>query len=158
MFRFHRNAGFFHPAYRTGFKKNILEATVKMKMMPGEKQPTTNKGGRPKKAIKQNQFIGVRCSLAEKAIIRQKAKSVHLTMSEFLRESGLNGQAVSKTKVLPREVLNLTTTLNQLAANMNQVAKKRNQHDELNTIERAQLTVMVDELKNLAIDIKKYLQ
>jgi len=127
-------------------------------MMQQVKQQTTNKGGRPQKAIKQNQFIGVRCSLSEKAILRQKAKAVQLTLSEFLRESGLHGQAVSKIKVLPREVLQLTTTLNHIAANMNQVAKKRNQHEQLSNAERGRLNLMVDELKTIAIDIKKYLQ
>lgn len=126
--------------------------------MQTEKTTKKSKGGRPKKAIKQNQFIGVRCSLSEKAILRQKAKAVHLTLSEFLRESGLHGQAVSKIKVLPREVLQLTTTLNQLAANMNQVAKKRNQYEQLNDTEIAGLNFMVHSLKTIAIDIKKYLQ
>ena len=127
-------------------------------MMQGEKTTKKNKGGRPKKTIKQNQFVGVRCSLAEKAILRQKAKAVHLTLSEFLRESGLKGQAVSKIKILPREVLDLTTTLNQLASNMNQIAKKRNQHEQLSNIEIGDLNFMVNELKTIAIDIKKYLQ
>ena len=116
------------------------------------------KGGRPPKAVKQNQFIGVKCSLIEKNLIRQKAKTVGLTVSEYLRELGLKGQADRKIKVLPKEVLLFTATLNHLAANMNQIAKKRNQHDELSVIERAGLTVLSNDIKRLAVDIKNFLQ
>ena len=116
------------------------------------------KGGRPPKPVKQNHFIGVKCTLIEKNLIRQKAKTVGLTVSEYLRELGLKGQADRKIKVLPKEVLLFTATLNHLAANMNQVAKKRNQHDELSVIERACLTVLSNDIKRLAADIKNFLQ
>lgn len=116
------------------------------------------KGGRPPKPVKQNQYIGVKCSLIEKKMIQQKAKTVGLTVSEYLREMGLKGQADRKIKVLPKEVLLFTATLNHMAANMNQVAKKRNQHDELSVIERADLTVLSNDIKRLAVDIKNFLQ
>ena len=45
-------------------------------------------------------------------------------MSEYLRELGLKGQAEREIKILSKEVLLFTATLNHLAANMNQVAKK----------------------------------
>jgi hypothetical protein len=126
--------------------------------MAAIKQDRKNKGGRPKKAIKQNHFIGVKCSLVEKTILRQKAKAAGLTLSEFLRESGLKGQAVRKIKALPKEVLQLAGTLNHLAANLNQVAKKRNRMDELNALERADLQELSGKVKQLAVDIKNYLQ
>jgi hypothetical protein len=44
------------------------------------------------------------------------------------------------------------------AANMNQVAKKRNKNDELNAIERAELTILSSHIKRRSEDIKKYLQ
>lgn len=117
-----------------------------------------SKGGRPKKAGKQNQFIGVKCSLDEKKLILQNAKSVGRSVSEYLREMGLKGQTDRKIKVLPKEVLLFTATLNHLAANLNQVAKKRNQHDELTVIERAGLTMLSNDIKRLAVDIKTFLQ
>lgn len=126
--------------------------------MEAIKQVRKNKGGRPKKAIKQNHFIGVKCSLIEKTILRQRAKTAGLTLSEFLRESGLKGQAVRKIKALPKEVLQFTGTLNHLAANLNQVAKKRNRMDELNALERADLQMLSGQVKQLAVDIKNYLQ
>ena len=126
--------------------------------MEAIKQDRKNKGGRPKKAIKQNHFIGVKCSLIEKTILRQRAKAAGLTLSEFLRESGLKGQSVRKTKALPKEVLQFAGTLNHLAANLNQVAKKRNRMDELNALERADLQMLSGQVKQLAADIKNYLQ
>ena len=122
------------------------------------KNPVTrNKGGRPKKAIKQREFIGVKCSLFEKIILKQKAKAVGLSLSEYLRETGLKGQAVSKTRAFPKEMLQFTGTLNHMAANLNQIAKKRNQMDELNALERADLNMLSIQVKQLALDIKKLL-
>jgi len=126
-------------------------------MNEAKKQAVRNKGGRPKKNIKQDAFIGVKCSLVEKTVLRQKAKAAGLSLSEYLRETGLKGQAVSKIKALPKEVLFFTGTLNHLAANLNQVAKKRNRMDVLNALERADLNELSVQVKQLAIDIKKYL-
>ena len=117
-----------------------------------------NKGGRPAKAVKQDHFIGIKCSLIEKNLLQQKAKILGLTLSEYLRESGLKGQAVSKKKVLPQEVLQLTGTLNHLAANLNQIAKKRNGIEQLDALERAGLEVQSRDLKRLAEAIKNYLK
>ena len=63
-----------------------------------------------------------------------------------------------KEKLLTKEILLFTATLNHLAANMNQVAKKRNSLDELNAIERAELNQLSGQIKQLAKDIKSYLQ
>jgi hypothetical protein len=117
-----------------------------------------NKGGRPVKAVKQNYFIGVKCSLIEKTLLQQKSKTLGLSLSEYLRESGLKGQAVSKIKALPQEVLQLTGTLNHLAANLNQIAKKRNGIEQLDALERAGLEVQSRDLKRLAEAIKSYLK
>lgn len=117
-----------------------------------------NKGGRPAKEVKQDHFIGVKCTLIEKTLLLEKAKILGLTVSEYLRESGLKGQAVSKIKVLPQEVLQLTGTLNHLAANLNQIAKKRNGIEQLDALERAGLEVQSRDLKRLAEAIKNYLK
>ena len=117
-----------------------------------------NKGGRPVKQIKQDNFIGVKCSLIEKNLLQQKAKISGLSLSEYLRESGLKGQAVSKIKSLPQEILQLTGTLNHLAANLNQIAKKRNGFEQLDALERAGLEVQSRDLKRLAEAIKNYLK
>lgn len=117
-----------------------------------------NKGGRPVKQVRQDHFIGVKCTLIEKTLLQEKAKMLGLTVSEYLRESGLKGQTVSKIKALPPEVLQLTGTLNHLAANLNQIAKKRNGIEQLDALERAGLEVQSRDLKRLAEVIKNYLK
>lgn len=126
-------------------------------MNEDKQQYTRKKGGRPKKTIRQKEFIGVKCSLVEKVMLKQKAKTIGISLSEFLRQTGLNGQAVNKTKALPKEILHFTGTLNHLAANLNQLARKRNGIDELNALERADLNLLSGQVKQLAIDIKKLL-
>lgn len=116
------------------------------------------RGGRPKQAVCRDQQLAVMCTHAERKIIEDKAKATGISNSEFLRTLGLKGQVDRKIKVLPKEILLFTATLNHLAANINQVAKKRNNLDELNAIERAELNHLSGQIKQLAIDIKNYLQ
>jgi hypothetical protein len=117
-----------------------------------------NRGGRPKKEIKRDQQLAVMCTLIERKLIETKAKSANVSISEFLRTLALQGQVDRKIKTLPKEVLLFTATLNHLAANLNQVAKKRNQHDELNALERADLAVLSTDIKKLAEAIKIFLK
>jgi len=119
---------------------------------------TRKKGGRPKKAIKKDQLLGVKCSLVERKAIEGKAKSVNLSVSEYLRKMGLTGKIDRTERALPKEVLLLTGTLNHLAANMNQVAHKRNRQDELNAVERATLQHDAAAVRQLAKDIKAFLK
>ena len=117
-----------------------------------------NKGGRPKKAIRRKEQLAVMCTLFERKQIEYKAKIANVSISEFLRDLALKGQVDRKNKVLPKEVLLFTATLNHMAANLNQVAKKRNSLDELNAIERAELQQLSLQVKELAKDIKNYLK
>jgi hypothetical protein len=116
------------------------------------------KGGRPKKAVKKDQLLGVKCSLIERKAIEAKARSVNLSVSEYLREMGLSGKITQSTKVLPKEVLQKLGTLNHIAANLNQIAHKRNRGDELNAIERATLMHDAGEVSQMTKDIRSYLQ
>src|ERR1700712_2588074 len=120
-------------------------------MSEPKKQSSRNKGGRPRKTIKQKELIPVKCSLIEKIMLKQKAKAIGVPLSEYLRQGGLNGQAVSNTKAFPKEILLFTATLNHLAANLNQIAKKRNGIDELNAFERSNLNLLSGQVKQLAI-------
>jgi len=126
-------------------------------MSEPKKPSTRNKGGRPRKAIKQREIIPIKCSLIEKIVLKQKAKAIGISLSDYLRQTGLNGQAVSKTKAFPKEILLFTGTLNHLAANLNQIAKKRNGIDELNALERVNLNMLSGQVKQLTVDIKKWL-
>jgi hypothetical protein len=126
--------------------------------MEEAKRNTNHKGGRPTKTMKRNKLIGVRCSTTERFIIEAKAMAASLTKSEFLRISGLNGKIDIRKKVLPQEVLQGIASLNHIAANVNQIAKKRNSFDELNPIERAELQWVVGQLKQFIKDFKNYFQ
>ena len=122
----------------------------------GEKKK--NKGGRPKKDVKREAQLAVMCSKWERIVIAHRAKQVNQTISEFLRNLGLYSKIDIRKKALPKEVLLFTATLNHAAANLNQIAKKRNQNDELNALERADLQHLANTFKQLARDIKMYLQ
>src|SRR5688500_3296096 len=111
------------------------------------KDHTNPKGGRPAKAIKRNQLLGVKCTADERKIIEDNAASASVTVSEYLRQLALTGKIDIPKKVLPKEILLLTGTLNHLAANLNQVAKKRNSFDELNALERAELQYLSGQFK-----------
>lgn len=127
-------------------------------MMSTEINSKKSKGGRPLKAVKMNQQLAVMCTVDERKIIEAKAGAANVSVSEFLRTIALQGQVDRKIKTFPKEILLFTATLNHLAANINQIPKKRNQNDEMNDIERADLNNLTEQLKTLAADIKNYLQ
>jgi len=126
--------------------------------MEEHKNYIRNKGGRPAKAIKRNKLIGVKCNTTERCVIEAKAKAAELTLSEFLRVTGLCGKIDMKKKNIPREVLKGIADLNHIAANLNQIAKKRNSFDELNALERAELHFAVEQIKQFVKDLKSYFQ
>lgn len=119
---------------------------------------TKSKGGRPKKTIKRDQLMAIKCTLYERKVIEARAKSANLSVSEYLREIGLTGKIDRRDKALPKEVLGLTAMLNHMAANLNQITKKRNGMDELSPLERAELKVQSGQVKEVAVQIKSYLQ
>jgi hypothetical protein len=129
-----------------------------MKTVQERNETTTtgrvNKGGRPKKIEHLDQKITVMCNRFDLIAIRFYAKEINITVSEYLRESGLKRQVGRTSKVLPKEVLQLIGTLNHMAANLNQIAYKRNRGDELNALERAELMVLSGQIKELAKTIK----
>jgi hypothetical protein len=126
--------------------------------MESGKDYKKHKGGRPRKEVKRDEQLAVMCTLIERTIIEHKAKSVNLSVSEFLRTLALKGQVDSRKKVLPKEVLQGIANVNHIAANVNQIAKKRNSFDELNAIERAELQWIVGQLKHFIKDIRNYFQ
>ena len=128
-------------------------------IMEDSKADIKNKGGRPKKSIKKDQLLSLKCSLIERKVIEGKAKTASLSVSEYLRQMGVKGKIERLEKVIPREVLELTGTMNHLAANLNQIAKKRNSvTEELTILDRVNLKMQSQELKALAAKIKTYLR
>ena len=119
-------------------------------------QTIKNKGGRPKKTIKKDCRVSVRCSLIQRKAIQAKAKSVKFSVSEYLLKMGLTGKIDRWERVLPKEILQLMGTLNHTSANLNQIAKKRNGIEPLTAFDRAELLVQSADLKQLAETIKNY--
>ena len=124
--------------------------------MESEIDYTKHKGGRPRKEVKRSEQLAVMCTLVERTIIEHKAKIANVSVSEFLRTLALKGQVDTRKKVLPKEVLQGISTVNHIAANVNQIAKKRNSFDELSPIERAELQWIVGQLKQFVNDFKNY--
>jgi hypothetical protein len=114
------------------------------------------RGGRPKVAHKKQEALSVMCNLLEKKIIQVNARNSGRSVSVFLRELGLNGRVNMKVKSFPRSVLQLIGTLNHTAANLNQIAKKRNKGDDLDPVERALLNQEVRGLQSIVQEIKQY--
>jgi len=114
------------------------------------------KGGRPIKAEKRNQLLSLKCTLRERDLIKKRADDVRLSISEYLRELALTGKIDMRMKALPAEILSITAVLNHMAANLNQIARKRNSNDELTVIERADLKVQSMRLKELAGEVRTY--
>ncbi|WP_394346402.1 plasmid mobilization protein [Pseudocnuella soli] len=98
------------------------------------------------------------CTLSERNLIETKAAAAMLSVSEFLRKMALAGKSQIREKVLPKEVLAYSATLNHVAANLDGIAKKRSGPDELNALERAELQFFSGQFRRLAKDIKTYLQ
>ncbi len=127
-------------------------------MVKASEKGNRNKGGRPKKAIRKNKTITVKCSALDKLMIKVKAKEMNMSVSEFLRETGLNRKIDSHIKELPKEVLEMRNRLNQVAANLNQVAKKKNMGEPFNALERAEaaeVSLLVKQSAQAIIDFLK---
>jgi hypothetical protein len=124
----------------------------------GEATVKNKKGGRPRKAVKKDQTITVHCTVIELKLIVAKSKQVGFTASEYLCGLGVNGRIEMRRRALPNEVLQLTGILNHLAANLNQIARKRNGIEELDALERASLEVQSRDLRKLVEEIKNYLR
>ncbi|MGY0039332.1 plasmid mobilization protein [Pedobacter sp. NJ-S-72] len=117
-----------------------------------------NKGGRPKAALKRDASISVMCNIIEKKLIQGNAKKVGTNASVYLRELGLNGTSKLKVKTLPKEVLAFTGMLNHMAANLNQIAKRRNSGEDLNAMDRALLNQEVRAVQATVEEVRSYLK
>ena len=127
-------------------------------MITEAKEKTRNKGGRPKKNIRRDEQLAVMCTLVERKAIEYKARISNMSISEFLRTLGLKGHADRKIKTLPKEILQMIGILNHMAANLNQVAKKKNRDEPFNDIERDEFIQLFKEVTELIKKIRNYLQ
>jgi hypothetical protein len=134
----------------------LSEIIKEIKSKKDKKPRSVNKGGRPKVSLKRSNHLTVMCTIMEKKIIQMNARKAGTNISVFLRTLGLNERV--KVKTLPKEVLQLTGTLNHVAANLNQIARKRNGVDELDAMDRALLNQEVRSLQGLVKAVKTYLE
>ncbi len=117
-----------------------------------------NRGGRPRKKVKKTQQLAVMCTYTDRFIIRIKAKEANLTISEYLLKMGTSAQApISKSRTLPKEILQFTGKINHTAGLLNQMTKKLNCGLSLNEIEMQLLLSCLEQLKKISVDIKNYL-
>ncbi|MCO5291164.1 MAG: mobilization protein [Chitinophagaceae bacterium] len=117
-----------------------------------------NKGGRPKKPDPRTRRLNVACTDQEQNIIAAKANAVGLTVSEYLRSSGLNSHIDVRKKKLPNEVLEFTGRINNIASNINQLAKLNNAGQNFTHHERETMRNLAQVLFELTEKIKAYLQ
>ena len=117
-----------------------------------------NKGGRPKKTEPRTRRLNVACTNQEQNIIAAKANAVGLTVSEYLRSSGLNSHIDIRKKKLPMEVLEFTGRINNIASNINQLSKLNNAGQNFTVHERETMRNLAQILFELTEKIKAYLQ
>jgi hypothetical protein len=120
----------------------------------GEKMEIQNQGGRPPKKHKRDQQLSTQVTLLERKILATKAEKAQLTISEYLRIQGIQGNV--KVVSLPIEVLQIKGTLNHTAANINQIAYKLNALGVIRSVELTGLEVLVEEIKSAVTLINIY--
>lgn len=116
------------------------------------------KVGRPPVKYKKDQQLATQVTFLERKIIENNAKKCVLTVSEYLREIGMNGKINFKIKTLPKEVLQLIGNLNHTAANINQIAFQLNSKNELSPVEKIRLEGLVEEIKEVVKIIREALK
>jgi hypothetical protein len=126
--------------------------------MQPQKNYSNSKGGRPKKTVKRNYALTVKCNIIERKVIERKAKNAGLTVSEYLRDSGLNGKIGRRKNMIPPEILEYKGTLNHLAANFNQVTRKINCNQLLFEGDISLLLRVPMEIKQHIENFSKYFQ
>jgi hypothetical protein len=117
---------------------------------------TKNKGGRPKAPIKKNKVISVKCTAMDKMTIKGKARAAQTTVSELLLKLGLEGKIDRSKSTLPADANKLISIVNNIANNINQIAKKLHQTGQVTPYWKEQLEFHLGELKKIELTINSY--
>jgi hypothetical protein len=88
--------------------------------MDGEKEKK-HSGGRPKKAILRNKFVGVRFTAEEYRAVKKKAAEARFLVSDFLRQAALK---VTINSRLSDEEMSFVRQLTGMANNLNQIVHR----------------------------------
>jgi hypothetical protein len=92
------------------------------------KQKEKLMAGRPRKAIKREAATGVRFTKAEYFIVKQKAGTSGLKLTEYIRKMAIEGMVTAR---LNEEERNFIRQLIGMANNLNQLTKKAHQEGML---------------------------
>lgn len=108
--------------------------------------------------VKRSRVKGVKldfsCSREEEKYIRLCAKEKGMSLSRYMRAIAVQGLKTRDTP-LPTEVLVFQGELCQVAGLLEIIAQKRQDGDELNALERAQLKELRNNLVNMSRGLKK---
>ena len=96
------------------------------------------------------------CSKAESVYIKRCAAQSGKSLSAYLRRGAIQG-FTSRDKSLPAEVLAFKGQLAHVAGLLEIIARKRQDGDELNALDRAQLKDLVRSYQEILKCIKLYL-
>ena len=94
------------------------------------------------------------CSKVQEEHIRSCAKEKGMALSPYLRAVAVQGLKTRDTP-LPLEILAFQGELCQVAGLLEIIARKRLDGEELNALERAQLTELRNTLVNMSRGLKK---
>ncbi|MHA4807074.1 plasmid mobilization protein [Flavitalea flava] len=120
-------------------------------------KPPRKKSGPPPKAHRLTKKITVWCSPEEKVKIDTLARLANLSTSEFLRKNGLN-KIVRIPRTLPGEVLEFLGELRTTNGLLYRIARKRDNNEVLNVVERAELEELGRQVKEVTDKITHNLQ
>jgi hypothetical protein len=88
--------------------------------------------------------------------IRGKARAAQTTVSELLLKLGLEGKIDRSKSTLPADANKLISIVNNIANNINQIAKKLHQTGQVTPYWKEQLEFHLGELKKIELTINSY--
>jgi len=134
----------------------VFLTAEKIKLMERSEERQARKAGRPKKQLPLSEQLAVMCTKTDRAVIQAKAKQSGRCVSAYLRELGLSGKVEIKMQTIPKEILLLKGMLSHAAANLNQIAKKKNSDEPFNALDRAEASLVLQQTKELIKQIEQF--
>ena len=101
-------------------------------------------------------FARLSCTKVERAYIKSCAKKSGKSISTYLRQGALQG-FTGKDKSLPVEVLALQGQLAHVCGLLEVIVRKRLDGEDLNALERAQLSEASQSLQEIILHLKDHL-
>lgn len=96
-------------------------------------------GGRPKSLLPADRKVGIRLTHIQFKLIEAYAIKSEMTISEYMRTMALKGKVELFKRSFPKEAINLISTFNHIAANINNLAHRNNRGDFLTPEDRKRL-------------------